>query len=122
MGIHSRIKKMNNDYVIRQVHKIVLPFFDPSPVVQKHIVFYGRVQKVGFRLEVFELAKKLGLCGWVRNRKDGAVETQIKGEENKIRFLIQFMNGLKRARVSNIEYLNIVDDQFDHCFEIKEDF
>lgn len=41
----------------------------------------GRVQGVGFRYWVRRNAEELGLCGWVRNRRDGAVEALFCGAE-----------------------------------------
>ncbi|NQV55487.1 MAG: acylphosphatase [Rhodospirillales bacterium] len=39
----------------------------------------GRVQMVWFRAWTVEEAKKRGLSGWVRNRKDGSVEALFYG-------------------------------------------
>jgi len=39
----------------------------------------GRVQGVWFRAWTAETAQSLGLCGWVRNRRDGSVEAVISG-------------------------------------------
>ena len=44
----------------------------------------GRVQGVGFRQFVAEEAEAHGLSGWVRNRRDGAVEALVVGSEDSI--------------------------------------
>ena len=38
-----------------------------SEMIRKHIMFYGRVQGVGFRYHATYKASLLGLTGWVRN-------------------------------------------------------
>jgi hydrogenase maturation protein HypF len=52
----------------------------------------GIVQGVGFRPFVFNLAKTLGLKGWVRNTSAG-VEIQVDGSENQ---LTDFIDKLKK--------------------------
>jgi acylphosphatase len=44
-----------------------------------HVLVRGRVQGVGFRWHVREIARQLGLAGWVRNRTDGSVEVAADG-------------------------------------------
>jgi len=40
----------------------------------------GLVQGVGFRYATYREAQRLGLCGWVRNVPDGAVEALFEGD------------------------------------------
>jgi acylphosphatase len=44
-----------------------------------HVVVRGRVQGVGYRAWLHRQAGAHGLEGWVRNRRDGAVEAVFAG-------------------------------------------
>jgi acylphosphatase len=112
---------LRDGYVIKQVEHIKLPYFEPSSTVRERIIFSGKVQKVGFRLEIYELAKRLNLTGWVKNRSDKNVEAEIQGENEKIIFLIKFMRALKRASVHDvvINEIQIEEDETDFVL-IKE--
>ena len=44
----------------------------------------GRVQGVGYRVWTEKQAKRLGLKGWVRNRRDGRVEICLMGSPQAI--------------------------------------
>ena len=59
--------------------------------IRKHIIFYGRVQGVGFRYYAVNKANQLGLTGWVRNLPDGTVEMEVQGNEPSIDELIIFL-------------------------------
>jgi acylphosphatase len=48
--------------------------------IVRHVVFRGRVQGVGFRAFVEEVATRAGLEGWVRNRRVGTVEAVFSGD------------------------------------------
>jgi len=43
-------------------------------MIAKTLVVSGRVQGVGFRDWIITRARRLGLAGWVRNRRDGTLE------------------------------------------------
>jgi len=65
---------------------------------------HGRVQGVWYRGWMVEEAEKLGLDGWVRNRRDGSVEAVVRGDETLIRHLVErCREGPPAARVSDIE-------------------
>lgn len=54
----------------------------------RHLLITGRVQGVGFRFYMQRKARELGLAGWVRNRRDGAVESVIQGEPGAVEAMI----------------------------------
>lgn len=49
----------------------------------------GRVQGVGFRWWLSQEARRLGLEGWVRNRRDGGVEALAVGSPEAIAQLVE---------------------------------
>ena len=101
LNMKRRFKQIRDNYVIRQAERVVLPEFPAAPVCRRRIRFSGRVQKVGFRLEVCELAKRLGLTGWCMNLEDGDVLAELQGTEARIDFLVTFMESLKRIKIRN---------------------
>lgn len=71
---------------------------------RRHVVIYGFVQGVGFRLGVERAAKSRGISGWVRNRPDGAVEAVFEGESEDVEALVQFCRrGPPGAEVERVE-------------------
>ena len=85
--------------MIHQVQQAKFPVFPDSPLRRYEIRFSGRVQKVGFRLELYELAQRLGLTGHCQNLPNGDVLAQIQGPDAKIQYLLTFMESLKRIRI-----------------------
>ena len=69
-----------------------------------HVLITGRVQGVWFRGWTRETATQLGLDGWVRNRRDGAVEAVFSGEDKAVaRMLVACEAGPSYANVRDIE-------------------
>ena len=99
----DRFKKFRDDYVIHQVEKTKLPDFEDDYFVRRRVTFHGRVQHVGFRLELEQMAARLGLTGWVKNLENGDVQAEIQGYESRIRFLLKFMHSLKRIKIKKME-------------------
>ncbi len=67
----------------------------------------GRVQGVGFRAFVEREANALGLDGWVRNRRDGGVETVIAGDPADVEAMIErCRQGPSGARVDMAKVLD----------------
>lgn len=114
----DRINEYRKIYVVVQVRNIKMPVFQKSDIKRQRVVFSGKVQRVGFRLEVYELAKRLDLTGWVKNRRDKSVEAHIQGEGDKIDFFIKFMKSLKRAKVNKLEIEDIIIEENEKEFTL----
>lgn len=72
--------------------------------VRAHVLVSGMVQGVFFRYHTRELARALGVVGWVRNLPDGRVEAVFEGEGEAVRRMIDFCRrGPPGARVTNVE-------------------
>lgn len=97
------IKEFKRNYVINQVMKAEIPEFPEDEITRYHLIFSGRVQKIGFRLEVEKLAERLSLTGIIKNLENGNVDLEIQGQKNKILFLVNFMKSLKRIKITGIE-------------------
>ncbi len=57
-------------------------------VGQKHLIFIGHVQGVGFRARVKKIAESCGIQGYVRNLSSGDVEVFAVGENQDIDLFI----------------------------------
>jgi acylphosphatase len=67
----------------------------------------GKVQGVFFRQALKIRAKKNNVNGWVRNLKDGRVESLLEGKDTDVSTLIEWCHaGSANARVEDIEIKN----------------
>ena len=106
--VRSFLDKIGKGLIKHQVGKQTMPSFGESKIIRNHIIFDGDVQGVGFRYEVSQVALRLDLTGWIKNLQDSTVEAEVQGEEDKIEFLLDFMNNHKRIKVTNME-VNLVE-------------
>ncbi len=66
----------------------------------------GRVQGVFYRKTTEDIARALGLSGWVRNMTDGSVEAFAIGPREKLEQLISWCaDGPPSAQVDSVETL-----------------
>ena len=73
-------------------------------MIAHRLVIRGRVQGVGYRYAMVEAAIALGVLGWVRNRRDGAVEALVQGDASAVEAIITWCRrGPPTARVDAVE-------------------
>ena len=69
-----------------------------------HAIVHGYVQGVNYRYYTTRTARRLGLKGWVANRRDGKVETVAEGECSDLEEFERFLHrGPPAARVEKVE-------------------
>lgn len=72
-------------------------------MVRAHCVVRGGVQGVFFRGAMQAEALRLGVAGWVRNRRDGGVEAEVQGPRERVDALLAWArHGPPAARVAEV--------------------
>ncbi|MBS0529518.1 MAG: acylphosphatase [Proteobacteria bacterium] len=72
--------------------------------VVRQVTIRGRVQGVGFRYWTMCEAIRLGISGWVRNRRDGSVEALFAGPADAVaEMTTRCLQGPDSARVDAVE-------------------
>ena len=75
-----------------------------SETVRAHLRIHGRVQGVFFRYSMCEEARRYGVCGCVRNCRDGSVEAVAEGTRTAVDKLIVWAHqGPPGALVTDVE-------------------
>lgn len=78
-----------------------------------YVLFKGRVQGVGFRWQLSNLALQNAISGSVKNLDNGDVECYMQGEKEKILAVI--------AKIQNISPYIRIDDYFIKELELKDE-
>jgi acylphosphatase len=69
----------------------------------RHLVVTGLVQGVGYRYGMAAAARRVGVSGWVRNRRDGSVEAMIAGTAEQVAEMIAWARrGPAAAEVAHV--------------------
>jgi acylphosphatase len=53
-------------------------------MIAQRVIFEGRVQGIGFRYTVKDLARSFDVCGSVKNLPDGSVELEVMGAPDEV--------------------------------------
>ena len=65
-------------------------------MIARQVFYEGRVQGVGFRFLVKQIARGFDVTGWVRNLPDGRVELQCSGETSEVE---SFLAGIPESEL-----------------------
>jgi len=88
-------------------------------IKKKHLIISGKVQGVGFRYWMQNLAINNNIGGWVKNRSLGDVEALIIGQEKEVQKLIkQCKIGPGSATIQNIQINDYNQDYSEKGFNI----
>lgn len=84
------------------------------------VIIEGRVQGVGYRMFVRDLASQFRVSGWVRNRIDGSVEAALEGERDMVNEVVEglYARGSPIIRVDRIS-VSIEGPTGETGFEIR---
>jgi len=77
-------------------------------IKRQRIFITGRVQGVGFRPTVYQIARDLGLCGFVYNDTKG-VTVELQGESDKIDDFLVRLKGPDKPKMADIRTCETVD-------------
>jgi acylphosphatase len=73
------------------------------PMKRRHIHYAGRVQGVGFRYTVKNIAMRFNVSGYVRNLTDGRVELILEGPADEIEQLSQAVQEKMSGYIRGVE-------------------
>lgn len=65
-------------------------------MIARQAFYEGRVQGVGFRFTVKQVARGFDVTGWVRNLEDGRVELKVQGEAEEV---AAFLEGITESEL-----------------------
>ncbi|RIA56616.1 acylphosphatase [Dichotomicrobium thermohalophilum] len=84
-----------------------------------HVRITGDVQGVGFRAWTRRQAAELGLSGWVRNMRDGAVEALFAGAQRDVDAMIQRCRSGPRAAIVDDVHILAEGGEVPEGFSVK---
>ena len=88
--------------------------------IRRRILFYGRVQGVGFRYRARYAAESLCLTGWVYNEEHGTVTMEVQGDEASIDRLLQILQQDRYIDIVDMDIKNLIPQENERNFEVKD--
>ena len=81
--------------------------------IAQDVLYSGRVQGVGFRQSVCNVAREQGIQGYVQNLDNGKVRLVAGGKSKQVNYLL---DSVKSIWADNISAIDRKDMQFDDQF------
>ncbi|MDO4308134.1 MAG: acylphosphatase [Eubacteriales bacterium] len=92
---------------------------EPAEPIRMKLVFYGRVQGVGFRYRARYAADSLGLTGWVENEWDGSVRMEVQGSRENIYEMIRRIRQGTFVNVDHMDMKEIPPEDTERGFRVR---
>ena len=71
---------------------------------------------MGFRYTARQLARNLGITGWVKNEPDGSVSMEAQGGREQLDMLLEGLNKGRYIRIDHIEEKELpTQEESDFC-------
>ena len=88
--------------------------------MKKHVIIFGKVQKVGFRYWLYQKAIKKNIRGWVKNTIQGQVEALLIGDddENVNDLIKQCQKGPLSSNVTQVKIQDYKQEYLKKTFDI----
>lgn len=90
----------------------------PPGTIRKEFHFEGNVQNIGFRFEVQNHTKPLGITGYAKNNEDGSVTAQLQGNLENINKVILSLQNIERIQIDSMTEKEIPLDYYEKDFSI----
>ena len=89
-------------------------------MVNYHLTITGRVQGVGFRWSVYQLAQQAEIEGSVMNKHDGSVYCELQGPIEIVKQLISKIKAgpTPYARINKVKIIEGSLQNYHHSFQI----
>jgi len=87
--------------------------------IREQMIFYGRVQGVGFRYKANHIARHFGVTGWVRNEYDGSVSVEFQGTQAEVDMVVQRLVQDWHIEIDRIDRKKIPVEEQEKGFTIR---
>ena len=90
-----------------------------SSAVARRVIYFGRVQGVGFRATVLSVAQNHQVAGYVRNLSDGTVELVVTGSVAAVEGLLMAVADRLSRYIVDTQVEEITGEMSLKGFEIR---
>ena len=83
------------------------------------IIYKGRVQGVGFRWKLINIARRYGLTGYAKNLYNGDVEVEVQGNSGLKEFINDSLSNDRFIEIEDYSIKEIPVDEDERDFDVK---